>query len=302
MPQATADPYWSRSASTWAAVDRVDPVVWPAESITGKDSELSPEQLRDFDQNGYYHAPGLLSQTEASTLLAEANSLAEEAAHRPTPGVVLEPGSRCVRSLFRLHRTSDTFRALIKDPRLVDVARRLLGSEVYVHQSRINFKPAFDGKQFFWHSDFETWHVEDGMPRMRAVSVSISLTGNHEFNGPLIVIPGSHRKYIRCVGATPENHFEQSLKSQEYGVPSRDAMRELVQAGGMTAPKGSPGSALFFECNLMHGSGGNLSPDPRTNLFVVYNSVENGMTDPFGEMPPRPEFLAEREVVPVSAM
>ena len=200
------------------------------------------------------------------------------------------------------HRTNDAFRRLAKDPRLVDVARQLLGSEVYVHQSRINFKPAFDGKQFFWHSDFETWHVEDGLPRMRAVSVSLSLTDNNEFNGPLMVVPGSHRKYVRCVGATPENHFEQSLKNQEYGVPARDAMQQLVEAGGITAPKGPPGSALFFECNLMHGSGVNLSPFPRTNVFLVYNSVENAVTEPFGEMPPRPEFLAERDIVPVSEL
>ena len=184
----------------------------------------------------------------------------------------------------------------------MDFARQVLGSEVYVHQSRINFKPAFNGKEFFWHSDFETWHIEDGMPRMRALSVSISLTDNNEFNGPLMVVPRSHTTYVRCVGATPENHFEHSLKKQEYGVPSLEAMQYLVDRGGIAAPKGRPGSALFFDCNLMHGSAGNLSPYPRTNLFIVYNSVENGVTQPFGGTPPRPEFLSERDVLPVSEL
>jgi ectoine hydroxylase len=212
---------------------------------------------------------------------------------------VSEPGSNVVRSLFRVHRTSQPFRAVAEDSRLLDVARQLLGSDVYVHQSRINFKPAFDGKEFFWHSDFETWHIEDGMPRMRAVSVSINLTENHEFNGPLMVVPRSHWEYVRCVGDTPENHYEQSLKKQQYGVPSREAMCQLVERGGITAPKGPAGSALFFECNLMHGSGGNLSPYPRTNLFFVFNSVENAVVAPFSGQTPRPEYLAEREIAPI---
>jgi ectoine hydroxylase len=50
----------------------------------------------------------------------------------------------------------------------------------------------------------------------------------------------------------------------------------------------------------MHGSNGNITPDPRTNVFLVYNSVENAVEAPFGGMPPRPEFLAARRVEPLS--
>jgi ectoine hydroxylase len=279
----------------------MDPVVWPSESEPPHAGPFDIDHLKQYELDGYHHSTNLFSPAEAAELLQEANRLAKTI-DRSEPGVISEPGSNIVRSIFRLHRRSELFRAIAQDPRLVSVARQLLGSDVYIHQSRINFKPAFDGKEFFWHSDFETWHMEDGMPRMRAVSVSISLTGNNEFNGPLMVIPGSHWTYVRCVGETPENHFEQSLKKQEYGVPSRDAMVQLVERGGIIAPKGPPGSALFFECNLMHGSGGNLSPYPRTNLFLVYNSVDNGLTDPFAATPPRPEFLGERTVVPVDQL
>jgi ectoine hydroxylase len=76
----------------------------------------------------------------------------------------------------------------------------------------------------------------------------------------------------------------------------------LVARGGIEAPKGAAGSATFFDCNLMHGSVGNLSPWPRTNLFVVYSSVENALQVPFGGKPPRPDFLAEREVIPVGEL
>jgi len=141
------------------------------------------------------------------------------------------------------------------------------------------------------------------MPRMRAVSLSINLTENNEFNGPLMLVDGSHRKYIRCAGETPDDHFKASLRKQEYGVPSSDALRMLVEEGeGITAPKGGPGSATLFDCNTMHGSVANLSPYPRTNLFLVFNSVENRLVNPFGGKPPRPEFLGERDVVPLSEL
>ncbi len=293
LSNRAADPYWSRLEDHWEAVDRCDPVIWGEAA-----GPWSREVVDAYAAGGYHFASGLFSTDEAATLLHEANQLAATA-DRKAPGVISEPGSGVVRSVFRIHRDHEVFAAVCRDPRIVEPVRQMLGGDVYIHQSRINYKPAFDGKEFFWHSDFETWHVEDGMPRMRAVSVSIALTENNEFNGPLMVVPGSHRLYVRCVGATPENHFEQSLKKQEYGVPSRDAMQLLVERGGIVAPKGPAGSALFFDCNLMHGSVGNLSPYPRTNLFVVFNSVDNPVVEPFGGQPPRPDFLAERSVRPI---
>jgi ectoine hydroxylase len=189
------------------------------------------------------------------------------------------------------------FGRLASDARLVNIARQILGDEVYIHQSRLNLKPGFLGKEFYWHSDFETWHVEDGMPRMRAVSCTILLTENNEFNGPLMLIPGSHKHYISCVGETPSDHYKQSLQKQEYGVPDPTSLEFLVERGGIQAPKGPAGSVVLFDCNTMHGSNSNISPYPRSNLFVVYNSLENALGKPRFGLNPRPEYIATREDV-----
>lgn len=300
-PLQIQDPYWSRQSDRWEMVPRQDPVVWPSEVPPGPNA-LSDPQLKDYETQGYHHSRQLISTSQASDLLEEAKRLAAAAVVEKPPGTIIEPGSGAVRSLFQLHQVSEAFRNLAQDSRIIDKVQQMLGSEVYVHQSRINFKPDFDGKEFFWHSDFETWHMEDGMPSMRAVSVSISLTETHEFNGPLIVLPGSHHWFVRCIGETPENHYEVSLRKQDIGVPSREAMAEMVNECGMIAPKGKPGNGLFFECNLMHGSAGNVSPHPRTNFFIVYNSVENAVQSPYAGTAPRPEFLCQRNVIPVSQL
>ncbi len=133
--------------------------------------------------------------------------------------IITEPGSQEIRSIFEIHAQSAVISRLAADERLADVARFLLDDEVYIHQSRLNYKPGFQGKEFYWHSDFETWHVEDGMPRMRALSMSVLLAENTPDNGPLMLMPGSHRVFLTCVGETPEDHYRMSLKKQEYGVP-----------------------------------------------------------------------------------
>lgn len=174
------------------------------------------------------------------------------------------------------------------------MVRQLLGSDVYIHQSRINDKFGLRGSGFDWHSDFETWHAEDGIPLMRAISVSIMLTDNNEFNGPLMLIPGSHHWFVPCIGQTPERNWESSLKAQKVGVPDNRALTELASAGGIQAPKGPAGSMLLFECNTLHASNENMSPWRRTNLFFVYNSIQNLPNDPYAASRPRPGFLAER--------
>ena len=286
------DLYPSRVTSEPSLTPRVDPVIYENGPVGDR---LSDEDVRRFESDGYLFVENLFDATEVRDVLAELRVMIADTDLRSKEEAIAEPGSDSVRSIFRVHELSKVFRWLARDVRVLDVARQVLGSEVYVHQSRANLKPGFTGKEFYWHSDFETWHVEDGMPHMRALSVSIALTDNYPFNGPLMVIPQSHKQFVSCVGQTPEDHYKASLKKQEYGVPDNDSLKRLVDRGGIVAPTGPAGSALFFDCNAMHGSSSNISPYPRTNVFFVYNSVENALREPFCGLKPRPEHIATRE-------
>src|SRR5690606_27763293 len=281
------DPYVSRVYNTPHIADRVDPVVY---APAGKKGPLTREQVRQYDRDGFLELDGLFSAAEINTLVAELDRLREAPVGINRDTLILEPDSEELRSIFAIHAQSLLFARLAADERLAGIARYLLGDEVYIRQSRLNYKPGFFGKEFYWHSDFETWHVEDGMPRMRALSMSISLTQNTEYNGPLMIIPGSHRRYVRCVGATPDDHYKQSLRRQEYGVPDPESLQSLFEEGGIATTKGSAGKVVLFDCNSMHGSNSNISPLPRSIVFLVYNSVTNRVVTPFGGKPPRPEF------------
>jgi len=289
-----SDIYQSRGDRESAVILRQDPVVYPGPHANAEYA-LSEHQLRGYRKNGFVQLRGLIPEAEAASLLQEAQRLAVESGRERRPEAVFEPDGSDVRSVFRVHGLSKVFDRLMRDGRLLDVARQILGGDVYIHQSRLNLKPGFAGKEFYWHSDFETWHVEDGMPRMRAVSCVVLLTENNEFNGPLMLMPGSQMHYISCVGETPEDHYLQSLRRQECGVPDPVSLSFLAERGGLHAAKGPAGTVVFFDCNTMHGSSSNISPFPRSNLFFVYNSVENRLGPPRHGLKPRPEFIATRE-------
>lgn len=302
MPTTIEDLYPTRGSEE-AILQRPDPVIFGNGESQGPYS-LNPEQLEFYEQNGYLVVPDVFSKAEVECFFAEYQQIAARDDLKDSEEFIREPNSDQPRSIFSLQKFSPVFAKLACDRRILDKIHQILGSNVYIHHSRINIKRPLNGKSFPWHSDFETWHAEDGLPHCRILSAWVMLTENTEFNGPLYVIPGSHRHFVACAGTTPENHHKVSLRKQEYGVPSLSALRELtVKGGGLAAARGNPGTLILHEGNTMHGSSDNLSPFPRTNLFFVYNSVDNKPVDrPFAANKFRPEFLGSRNFTPLEAL
>ncbi|GGT24662.1 ectoine hydroxylase [Streptomyces purpureus] len=284
---ATTDLYPTRG-TVETLTPRQDPVVWGPGA-----------GLESYERDGFLAEPGLLTDDEVALYKAELDRLVADPAVRADARSIVEPASQAVRSVFEVHKISQVFARLVRDERVVGRARQILGSDVYVHQSRINVKPGFGASGFYWHSDFETWHAEDGLPRMRTVSVSIALTENHDTNGGLMIMPGSHRTFLGCAGATPKDNYKKSLQMQDAGTPSDEALTRLADAHGIKLFTGRAGSATWFDCNCMHGSGDNITPYPRSNVFIVFNSVENAAQEPFAAPVRRPEFIGARDFTPV---
>ncbi|MFF0487542.1 ectoine hydroxylase [Nocardia sp. NPDC003482] len=290
LAESRIDRYPTRTAGPAPLAERTDPTVW---------GRIESPALADFDADGYSIIDALLSPEEVAGFSAEIDRLANDPELRLDERVIVEKRSNRVRSIFEVHRISAAVAELVRDERVLGLARQVLGSEVYIHQSRVNYMPGFEGTGFYWHSDFETWHAEDGMPAPRAVSLSIALTDNYPFNGSLMVMPGSHRTYVPCQGETPADHYRESLREQQIGVPSHAHITELADRHGIAQFTGARGSALLFDSNVMHGSANNITPFPRSNIFLVFNSVENTLQDPFAAPAPRPTYIAARDFTPV---
>ncbi|MFJ3906448.1 ectoine hydroxylase [Streptomyces sp. NPDC090025] len=294
-PTRPVDLYPTRGSDE-LLIGRKDPVVW---SEPGTPGPFWARELDDFERDGFATVDALVTPDEVAELRAELDRLVADPTVRADERAVVEPRSQEIRSVFEVHRISEVFGRLAADPRVVGRARQILGSEVYVHQSRINVKPGFGASGFYWHSDFETWHAEDGLPRMRTVSVSIALTANHTTNGSLMIMPGSHRTFLGCAGETPKDNYKKSLRMQDAGIPSPEALTTFADACGIRHFTGAPGSATWFDCNALHGSGDNITPYPRSNVFLVFNSVENAPEAPFAAPVRRPSFVAAQDTTPL---
>ncbi|RBM17046.1 ectoine hydroxylase [Streptomyces sp. PT12] len=294
-PERTADLYPTRG-TTEVATPRQDPVVWSSADAPGP---FTQAELAGHERDGFTTVEALITPEEVAVYRAELDRLVSDPAVRADERSIVEPASQEIRSVFEVHRISDVFARLVRDPRVVGRARQILGSDVYVHQSRINVKPGFGASGFYWHSDFETWHAEDGMPRMRAVSVSIALTENFATNGGLMIMPGSHQTFLGCAGETPKDNYKKSLQMQEAGTPSDEALTGFADRHGIRLFTGKAGSATWFDCNCMHGSGDNITPYARSNVFIVFNSVENAAVEPFAAPVRRPEYIGARDFTPV---
>ncbi|MBM3597968.1 MAG: proline hydroxylase [Alphaproteobacteria bacterium] len=249
--------------------------------------KLSPAQIQEFGEKGYLFFPELFSAVEIAVLKSEVPGIF---AQRRQENVREKTGD-VVRTTFAAHTFNEAFRRLAHHPRLVEPAEQLLGSKIYIHQFKINGKAAFDGDVWQWHQDYGTWQADDDMPNPRAMNLAVFLDEVTEFNGPLWFIPGSHRD-----GRIEAGH---DLTTTSYPLWTIDnaTIAKLVRQGGIISPKGKPGAALFFHCNIVHGSPPNMSPYERVIVYISANSVENAI-----RRYKRPEWIAHRDFTPVMSL
>jgi ectoine hydroxylase len=268
---------------------------------------MTEEELKTFDDKGFVLIPEYFTQSEVAVMRAE---LAAEFAE-DSPRRVVEKDGNVVRSVYGSHRSNEIFRRLAHHPRLVEPAMQILGSQVYVYQFKINAKAAFTGDVWEWHQDYIFWLKEDGMPTERAVNALVFLDEVTEFNGPLFVVPGSHKEGVFDTPSGEERNAKlpEVYKNDPAWISNltadlkysldKEVLTDLIKRRGMASPKGPEGSVLFFHCNLVHGSANNISPFGRINVIISFNSIDN---IPVSDREPRPDFLVSRDFSPIISL
>jgi ectoine hydroxylase len=249
--------------------------------------KLTAGQVEEFNSEGFLFFPQLFSAEEVGVLREEVPKLYAER----RPENVREKNGNAVRTNFAAHTYNEVYRKLAHHPRLVEPAEQLLGEKIYIHQFKINGKAAFDGDVWQWHQDFGTWYNDDEMPTPRAMNLAVFLEDVNEFNGPLMFIPRSHRQ-----GRLEAGH-DVSTTSYPLWTLDNAKITELVEQGGLVAPKGPAGSALMFHCNLVHASGSNMTPWNRTIVYISANTVGNAIRR-FS----RPDYIAHRDFTPIDCL
>jgi ectoine hydroxylase len=253
---------------------------------------LSKEQLAQFDRDGYLFFPSHFSPEETRALNAAVPALyARREAYN-----VREKGKEAVRTNFAAHMYSEPFAKLARHPRMVKPVEDLFDEKLYMHQFKINGKMAFEGDVWQWHQDYGTWMNDDLMPTERAMNVAIFLDDVNEYNGPLMFIPGSHKK-----GVIDAKH-DLTTTSYPLWTVDNQLIAQLVERaggkqGGIVSPKGPAGSMILFHSCLVHASSANLSPFNRVAVYLSLCAVSNHI-----RRHKRPEYIAHRDFTPIDCL
>jgi ectoine hydroxylase len=254
--------------------------------------KLTQAQHEQFDKEGYLFFPGLFNPEETRVMVEEVPRLYS----RREAFNVREKGKDAVRTNFAAHLYSEPFAKLARHPRMIDPVEDLFGEKLYMHQFKINGKMAFEGDVWQWHQDYGTWLNDDMMPTERAMNVAIFLDDVNEFNGPLMFIPGSHKK-----GVIDAKH-DLTTTSYPLWTVDNDLISQLVdraggKRGGIVSPTGPAGSMILFHSCLVHASASNLSPWNRVSVYLSLCAVSNHI-----RRHKRPEFIAHRDFTPIECL
>jgi len=249
--------------------------------------KLTEQQLEQFNTEGWILLPGLFRQQEIDVLKGE---LPKIFAMRREE-VWREKDGKAVRTAFAAHTYNEAFRRLGRHPRLIGPVMKLLDGPVYMHQYKINGKAAFNGDVWQWHQDYGIWARDDLMPEARAMNVALFLDEVTEFNGPLYLIPRSHRQGVIEAG------HDTLTTSYPLWTLDEDTVGRLANDGGIVAPKGKPGTVLLFHSRLVHASAPNISPWDRVIAYLSLCHVDNHI-----RQFKRPEWVAHRDFSPIEQL
>lgn len=233
---------------------------------------FSPSETAFFERNGFVVVRGLADRQ----LCERMKSLAQRHLAQDVPPVEYEaqtkypgspasldaPGGRTVRRLLQAYARDSVFGDWATSRAIGDRLRPLLGPQVELslahHNCVMTKNPAFSSATS-WHQDIRYWSFE----KPELISAWLALGQEHEENGCLLLIPGSHRMEFR------REQFDDVLFLRENFAENR----EILQ--GRVAAELDAGDVLFFHCRLLHAAGRNRTGLTKFAAVFTYHGAGN---------------------------
>ncbi len=214
-------------------------------------------RLDDYANDGYLIARSLFSPKEVAAFLdhfMDAHAIGSWT-ERPIEPESPDPLRRYPR-LMQMHRVDPVSLAYLLDERLRGVLIELLGSEPYAVQTMMYFKPAGARGQAL-HQDQRYLRVEPGT----CMAAWLALDDCDAENGCLQVVPGTHTMDLLCPIVSDRSR---SFTKETVPVPPGCEVRDLPMKAG---------DVVFFNGQLVHGSGPNDSHDRFRRILVGHYIV-----------------------------
>jgi len=232
---------------------------------------VSDQQIDEFHTQGFTIFRGLFSAEEVAELAAGCDELRRRAAEalgdRPEDderwntardGARLTFNRDQIRHIAWAGALAEPFRRYGEDPRLLVIAKALLGSSRMAHLiNQVHFKEPGGGVKFDWHQDCAHRGIfnggwQDVNGKGSYVQTAIAIDQVTMDNGPLAMIPGSNQR-----GALLHE-----------GGALIDPVDDSTQVFALLAP----GDVAAFGPYTIHGSSPNVSSHARRTFLNGFAS------------------------------
>ncbi|HKB11947.1 MAG TPA: phytanoyl-CoA dioxygenase family protein [Vicinamibacterales bacterium] len=220
--------------------------------------DLSSDELRAFDRDGFLICRGVFSTIEIATYGCAVEALANRPPELGRQMVYFEdsqtaPTTRVLSRIEKFVEYDDTLSRIVFDPRIVEAASSLLGGPAALFKDKINFKLP-GGAGFTPHQD-----IQAGWDKYAPyfLSVLVAIDDNTVENGCLELAAGHHRRGL--IGRQWEPLVGEELADVQF-----------------VAYPMAPGDVAFFDCYTPHQSQPNLTARPRRNLYLTFNRASDG--------------------------
>lgn len=221
---------------------------------------LSYQDVARFHCDGFVMIDGLFSQDEVTAML-EAVEHGERVA-RTTFDTTDAQGLTSRVALWS-DLIDDIWSAVSTCPRIVNNVRILMGEDVAFFHGKVMLKEAHTGGSWEWHQDYGYWYNQ-GFIFPNMMSVFVALDPSTRQNGCLRVLKGSHK-----LGRLEHHQIGTQTGADPKRIPHIEQRFELLEC------EMSPGTAIFFNANLLHSSLPNNSDYHRRTFVTTYTALNN---------------------------
>lgn len=228
---------------------------------------LSQDQKDQFWKDGVIVCEDAVSETQLALLRAEFESWVEDSrSYDDDYGETqdgrarfdLQPGHSAEQPALRRvqspEEVSDVFATVMREARTVDYCAELIGPSLRFHHGKVNSKQPGSKTEIKWHQDFPF----QPMTNDDIITCLLFLDDVTMENGPLEVIPGSHKGPLY-------SHWHNGVFKGSVDETIIDNYRDNI-----VSCTGKAGSVCLMHASLLHGSTPNLSDRPRTLYITTY--------------------------------
>lgn len=233
---------------------------------------LTQEQVQFYKDNGYIAVSNLLSDADVRHLCEVTDGFLERSRRVTASDDVfdLEEGHTAehprLRRIKRPIKQHAAYEAILHHPALLAVLQQLMGPAIRHYGLKLNLKPGGGGEPVEWHQDWAYYpHTNDDL-----CVLGIMLDDVTPENGPLLVVPGSHKGPVL-------DHHQDGMFVGAVTDPAADAMYPKA-----VPLLGKVGDITIHHTRTLHGSPANMSPGYRRILFLTLRAADAW---PLTEMP-----------------